>query len=92
LERAPRDSVVLWGQLLAYLPQILTKLAPQTVIRLPGARLTARDHVSKVSDLGRQRKVVDGLSWSERKGLALRSIHDELQRRDVTDLATHLGT
>jgi hypothetical protein len=85
------DAVVMWGQLLAFMPQILPKLGPQVVVRLPGARLTPRDHVVKVSDLGRQRKVTDGVSWSERTGHALRSMRAELARRDATALGRHLG-
>ena len=84
------DAVVMWGQLLAFMPQILPKLGPQTAVRLPGARLTPRDNVVKVNHLGKQRKVHDGISWNERKGHALRSIRDELERRDSSHLATHL--
>jgi hypothetical protein len=84
------DAVVMWGQLLAFMPQILPKLGPQMVIRLPSARLSARDHVCKVSDLARQRKVSDGISWEERKGHALRTMRHELSRRGAERLAEHL--
>jgi len=67
------DAVVLYGQLLAYMPQIVAQLrrVPATVVRLPKARLSPREHFSRPGDILRERRKRDGLSYQERRSGAL---------------------
>jgi hypothetical protein len=67
------DSVVLYGQLLAYMPQIVPRLrqVPATVVRLPKARLNPREHFTRPGDILRARQARDRISYRERRASAL---------------------
>jgi hypothetical protein len=87
------DPVVLWGQLLAYMPQVLPLIAvPQTVVRLPNPRLTPKDHIFKAPELISARSVRDRLSYPERRDAALKMMQRELTRRGREDLGKYLVT
>lgn len=86
------DPVVMWGQLLAYMPQVLPHLGrPQLVIRLPNPHLQPRDHVLKVTDLIGARQVRDRLSFSERRNASLKVMRKELKKRGRNDLEAYLS-
>jgi hypothetical protein len=86
------DPVVQWGQLLAYMPQILPHLlrGKQTIIRLPNPRLKVREHVFTAADFLAPIKIRDKVSYPERRAAALEIMHDELARRGRLDLERHL--
>ncbi len=75
------DTVVLYGQLLAYLPGIVRELRrqPASVFVLPSASLRRNDHVRGPRDIARERQHRDGISYPERRAAALRVVERELQ-------------
>lgn len=88
------DPVVLYGQLLAFMPQIVRALhqRQRTVVSLPNPRLRPSEHIETVRNIIGRRGALDRISYSERRSAALSLMHAELQRRGVSELAEHLGS
>lgn len=86
------DVVVLYGQLLAYMPQIVKQLQvrPTTVIVLSKAYLRPRDHFKRPGDVMRERDQRDGLSWPQRRGEATTLMRRELDGTSDQGLLTQL--
>lgn len=85
--RGVDDPATLWGQLVAYMPQvrsILERAGPGVVV-LPSPTLPPRALV-KASDLGTARQRYDQLSWPERKSRSTSAVRQELRRRRREDL------
>ncbi len=83
------DPVTRWGQLLAYMPQILKVMEPGKglVVTIPNPRLNAgSEAVSRPFDLARARKVKDNISFSERRARELAHMRPELAARGREDL------
>ena len=81
------DSLALWGQLVAYMPQvrsILNRSGPGIVV-LPAPVLSSRA-LQKASGLGRARQRYDQISWPERRSRSLTAVRQELRRRGRADL------
>ncbi len=86
------DVVVLWGQLLAYMPQIV-KAMNQTrpiVITLPNPRLLPTTHLDKPGEMARRLKLRDNVSFPERRDRAVRMMRQELDKRGAGHLAAQL--
>lgn len=86
------DVVVLWGQLLAYMPQIvkaLTQTRP-LVVTLPNPRLSPKTHLEKPGEMARRLKRRDNDSFPERRDRAVRMMKQELDKRGAGHLAVHL--
>jgi hypothetical protein len=75
------DPVTLWGQLIAYMPQVLKVLEPDhpSVITLPNPRLQRRSGVESPGEIARARKARDRVSFSERRSRALAIMRSELE-------------
>lgn len=86
------DVVVLWGQLLAYMPQIAKALAETSplVIMLPNPRLNPRQHLQKPGEMARAMKRHDGVSFPERRARSVALMQRELRKRGVEHLERHL--
>lgn len=90
--RGDEDPIVLWGQLLAYMPQIVKTLdtvAP-AVITLPNPRLELRRNVDRPEDLVRAMQERDKVSYPERRARAVGMMNAELEKRGEGALARHL--
>lgn len=85
------DALVLWGQLLAYMPQVRRLLSQSGpgIVTLPAPRLAPRNLV-KASDHARGRQARDKISWPERQQRSLEVIRTELHNRSRNDLARFL--
>jgi hypothetical protein len=81
------DPVTLWGQLLAYTPQILKLLqsSKPAVVTIPNPRLNPRQGFDLTSDLARARKVRDKLSFNERRSAAVDLMTHDLTARGLDD-------
>lgn len=91
-KRGVDDALVLWGQLLAYMPQVrrlLGQSGPGIVV-LPAPRLGPQ-HLFKASSIGRGRQAVDKVSWPERQQRSLDAIRTELHDRGRDDLTNLLA-
>jgi len=86
------DPVVLWGQLLAYMPQVLRVMAQATpvVVTLPNPRLQLASSAMKPRDLLGAMKARDGVSFPERKQRASKIMRRELESRGRQDLLRFL--
>jgi hypothetical protein len=75
------DPVTLWGQLIAYMPQVLRALEPDrpSVVTLPNPRLQRKSGVESPGNIARSRKVRDKLSFDERRSRALAVMRSELE-------------
>jgi hypothetical protein len=90
--RGDEDPIVLWGQLLAYMPQIVKTLATvaPAVITLPNPRLEHRRNVDRPEDLVRGMQERDKVSYPERRARAVGMMNAELEKRGESALARHL--
>ena len=91
-DHGDEDPVVLWGQLLAYMPQVLKVMravAPVVVI-LPNPRLQSRRNSVRPRQLLGEMKLKDGIDFPQRKRRAVASMRAELEVRRKTDLARFL--
>ncbi|HZI98937.1 MAG TPA: hypothetical protein VFD41_15555 [Actinomycetales bacterium] len=88
----PADPVVLWGQLLAYMPQIVRKMRSErrTIVVLPSPRLS-HEQFRKPGNIIRSLKVRDGESYQERKGRSMRFMKDMLHERGDDRLVKYLN-
>lgn len=86
------DPVVLWGQLLAYMPQVAKELRMTSpiVVILPNPRLQRHDHIFKPGELARAMKRRDGTSFEERRARSVHLMTAELRKRDLSHLERHL--
>lgn len=77
------DPVVMWGQLLAYMPQIVSRVSaqPNSVVLLPSPRLQQSNFTHAGAE-ARSRSRTDKLSHSERKSASLALMRTELLARD----------
>ena len=85
------DPVVLWGQLLAYMPQIVRMLQTTrpAVITLPNPRLQLKSNVACPEDLVRAMQERDKVSYPERRSRAVAMMTAELDKRGESGLARH---
>lgn len=90
--RGDEDPIVLWGQLLAYMPQIVKTLATvaPAVITLSNPRLVHRRNVDRPEDLVRAMQERDKVSYPERRARAVGMMIAELAKRGDGALARHL--
>jgi hypothetical protein len=86
------DPIVLWGQLLAYMPQIVKTLdtVRPVVITLPNPRLQPKQHVVRPEELVRAMTAKDKVSYPERRARAVAMMTKELQKRGENPLIEHL--
>jgi hypothetical protein len=84
-KRDDEGPVVLWGQVLAYMPQvvILLEQVRPLVITLPNPRLRSREHALRPRDLGAM-KTRDGVAFPQRKHRAVALMQTELRHAVVT--------
>jgi hypothetical protein len=75
------DVVVLYGQLLAYMPNIVQEFAvhPGAIIQLPKAYLKPRDHFTRPRDVLSRRDKLDGMNFPQRRAVALAVIREGLE-------------
>lgn len=86
------DPVVMWGQLLAYMPQIAKAIREKSpiVVTLPNPRLKAGQHIETPGNLARRMKRNDQDSFPERRTRSVAFMRDELTSRGKLHLARHL--
>lgn len=91
-DRGDEDPIVLWGQLLAYMPQVVKVMQTvrPAVITLPNPRLALKQHVLRPEDMVRAMKARDRLSYSERRTRVVSMMRRELAERGEEGLAVHL--
>jgi hypothetical protein len=91
-DRGDEDPIVLWGQLLAYMPQVVKVLdaVRPAVITLPNPRLGPSQHVQRPEEMVRAMQARDHVSYPERRSRAVTLMHAELEKRGETALARHL--
>ncbi|HEY2299778.1 MAG TPA: hypothetical protein VGH43_18755 [Jatrophihabitans sp.] len=79
-KRGEPDTVILYGQLLAYMPQVGRELRqmPASVVTLPTASIRRPDHVNRPGDLARKRHRHDGKSYAERKSQTISVVRADL--------------
>lgn len=83
------DPVTRWGQLIAYMPQILKRMEPGKgiVVSIPNPRLGSRsDAVEKPGDIARARTAGDKVSYNERRARELAFMRPALAERGRKDL------
>lgn len=82
----------MWGQLLAYMPQVGKAFRDKRpiVVTLPNPRLQSGQHIEKPSDLARRLKRRDQDSFPERRARSVDLMRRELAERGRMDLAKHL--
>ena len=87
------DPVVKWGQLLAYMPQIVKARAAcsPAIYVVPTPRWSRSSNIEKASHRARQREADDRISYNERRGTALREMRQELELGGKHDLLAHLA-
>jgi hypothetical protein len=88
------DAITRWGQLLAYMPQILKRMEPGrgAVISIPNARLGAGNRsVEQAGDIARARKVHDSVSFNERRDRELAHMRPTLIDRGYAEWLPFLG-
>jgi hypothetical protein len=81
------DPVALWGQLMAYMPQVVRRLdrSDPRVVTLPTARLGSAN-LHKPGDIARSRKRRDAKSFPERRAEALALMRREVKARGARHL------
>jgi hypothetical protein len=81
------DPVVLWGQLLAYMPQVCARLEAGRawVFTIPNPRLGPRQMV-RPNDLHAELERRDGTRFTQRRQDAERIMRAELARRGLAEL------
>jgi hypothetical protein len=82
------DAITRWGQLLAYMPQILKRMEPGkgAVISIPNPRLSASNRsIEHASDIARARKTHDNVSYNERRDRELAHMRPTLINRGYAD-------
>ncbi len=86
------DPVVLWGQLLAYMPRVTKAMreARPIIVTLPNPRLQAGQHIEKPGDLARRMKRHDQDSFPGRRTRSVELMRRELEKRGELSLAKHL--
>ncbi len=86
------DPIVLWGQLLAYMPQVVKtmKMIRPIVVTLPSPRLAPRHHVQRPEEMVRAMKERDQVSYPERRSRAVDMMQRKLAKRGEDHLAVHL--
>ena len=79
------DPVVLYGQLLTYMPQIVKQLKahPSTVIQLPKAHLQPHHHYRRPSDITRTRDQRDGKNYPQRRAACLEQMRRGLSSAEA---------
>jgi len=89
--KGDEDPVVLWGQLLAYMPQVCAR--PQAgkprVFTIPNPRLGPK-HVVLPNELHATLERRDGIRFTQRRREADRLMRIELDRRGLSELAAIL--
>lgn len=82
------DPVVLWGQLLSYMPQVLKLMAQKRpiIVTLPNPRLSLATQAVKPRDLLGEMKKRDGIAFPERRRRAVQVMERELETRGRSDL------
>lgn len=85
------DPVVLWGQLLAYMPQVCGRLlaGKPRVFTIPNPRLGPK-HVILPNELHGTLERRDGIRFTQRRRDAERFMRAELDRRGLSELAAIL--
>lgn len=86
------DPIVLWGQLLAYMPQVvkvLSEIRP-AIVTLPNPRLQNGKHIEKPGELARAMKRHDKASFPERRARSLAVMMRDLEARGEAHLGRHL--
>jgi hypothetical protein len=86
------DPIVLWGQLLAYMPQVVKTMETirPVVVTLPNPRLKPKQHVLRPEEMVRAMQERDQVSYPERRARALKLMRGELTKRGEDALAVHL--
>jgi hypothetical protein len=90
--KGDEDPVVLWGQLLAYMPQVLKVMSQvrPVVVTLPNPRLQLAANARKPRDLLGEMKARDGVAFPERRRRAVNLMTRELAARGRDDLTRFL--
>ena len=90
--KGDEDPVVLWGQLLAYMPQVLKVMSQvhPVVVTLPNPRLQLVANARKPRDLLGEMKARDGVAFPERRRRAVDLMTRELAARGRDDLTRFL--
>jgi hypothetical protein len=91
-DNGDEDPIVLWGQLLAYMPQVVKTMETirPVVVTLPNPRLRRGSHVHRPEDLVREMGARDRVSYPERRARAVDLMLSELAKRGEDHLAVHL--
>lgn len=86
------DPIVLWGQLLAYMPQVVKTMETirPVVVTLPNPRLKPKQHLHRPEDLVKAMVARDQVSYPERRARAVKMMRRELAKRGEDALAVHL--
>jgi hypothetical protein len=93
-QKGDEDPIVLWGQLVSYMPQVLKILAQvrPVVVTLPNPRLQLRRSAMSPRDMLGAMKQRDGVDFPQRCRRAVQTMERELNTRGQQRLRRHLGT